>query len=450
MKIIVSSNLELRNTPPAFVRILRGRLTIPNPKYAEAVKMRRWTGDLAEHLRFYRDTAEGMVIPRGFVLQLLRLATSNEVSWQIHDQRRTLPEVDFTFTGKLREYQAEAVADVLKHDFGVLSAPTGSGKTCMGLAVIAERKQPALVIVHTKELLQQWIDRASQFLGMTPEEIGQIGNGKKKIGDRLTVGIVNSIYPMAGEIREHFGQIIVDECHRTPSRTFTEAVSAFDCRYMLGLSATPYRRDGLSRLIYWHLGDQVHAVDKARLVREGSIMQPEVLTRQTGFRSSYDMAQDYSKGLSELALGGQRNRLITSDVVEYLRENAGPALILSDRKSHCETLAAMLTGLGVNTAILHGDLGTRKRREVVEQIRAGEVAAICATGSLIGEGFDLPDLSALFLASPIKFSGRVTQYVGRVLRPSPGKDRAVVFDYIDNEPVLQASARARQKAYAAN
>jgi len=447
MEIIVSNHIELRNVPPTLARIIRECLTLENPKYAEAVKRGRWTGNLEKDLHFYQDTPGGLILPRGFVLQLLHMTTKAEISWRIIDQRRTLPSVDLTFTGKLRPYQAEATRNVLKHDFGCLSASTGSGKTTMALSVIAARKQPTLIIVHTKELLQQWIDRACQFLGVQPEEIGIIGKGKKKIGDRLTVGIVNSIYPVATEIREKIGFVVVDEAHHCPSRTFSEAVSAFDCRFMLGLSATPFRRDGLGKLIYWHLGDQVHSIDKARLLQEGSILKPEIVTRHTGFVSSYDLTKDYSKGLSELTLNGPRNKMIVSDAVEYLQGNPGPVVLLSDRKNHCDVLAEMLVDQGAQTEILTGNLSARKRREAVERIRAGEVQAIVATGSLIGEGFDLPALSAMFMCTPLKFEGRVTQYIGRVLRPAPGKDRAVIFDYIDAEPVLMASARARQLVY---
>jgi len=236
---------------------------------------------------------------------------------------------------------------------------------------------------------------------------GQIGNGKKTIGDRLTIGIVNSIYPMAEEIQERISFVVVDECHHCPSRTFTEAVSAFDSRFMLGLSATPYRRDGLSRVLFWHLGDQVHAVDKARLIEEGSIMAPEIIMRQTGFVSSYDLQEEYSRGISELTLDAPRNRLIVSDVMDYLREGAGPGLVLSDRKSHCETLQGMLSALGIKAEILTGNLSTTRRREVVDKIRAEEVQAIVATGPLVGEGFDLPALTALFMATPLKYKGRV-------------------------------------------
>ena len=447
MKIIVSNNVLLPEIPSRLAGMIHKRLTMPNPAYAEAVKRNRWAGNIPEVLRFYQNTAEGLTIPRGFILQLLRIATQQEVSWQIIDNRRTLPWVTFSFKGEMRDYQAEAVKDVLAHEFGVLNAATGSGKTAMTLYVIAKRKQPTLVIVHTKELLQQWVDRACQFLGMVPDEIGIIGNGKKRIGEKLTVGIVNSIYPIADEIKDRFGFIVLDECHHCPSRTLTEAVSAFDARFMLGLSATPYRRDGLSKLIYWYLGDQVHAVNKARLIQKGSILKPEIVTRETGFVSKYSLTNSYSKAISELTRDEPRNSLIAEDVAVYLRGNKGPVLILSDRKPHCDTLTKMLADKEINAAILTGDLGTIKRKETVERIRAGEVQAIVATGSLVGEGFDLPSLNALFMATPSKFKGRVTQYVGRVLRPAPGKDKAVVFDYIDRDPVLRASARARQRAY---
>jgi len=421
MKIIVSNKITLQGAPSPFARTIRERLTIDNPVYAEAVKMKRWTGNIPRALSYYEQQGKVLILPRGFARQLIRLAIQNEVSWQLDDRRRTLPEVEFTFTGKLRDYQTAAIKDVLAHDFGVLNAATGSGKTCMALAVIAERKQPTLIIVHTRELLAQWIDRACQFLGMPSDEIGQIGGGKKVVGKRLTVGIVNSIYPIANEIKECFGFIVVDESHHTPSRTFTEAVSQFDCRYMLGLSATPYRRDGLSKLIYWHLGDQVHQVDKARLVEQGSILKPEIITRQTQFSTEYNPSGEYSRMLSELAEDVDRNHLIVSDVVKEVSSSVGISLVLSDRKVHCNVLGDMIAMHGIDVAILTSDLSKKNRLEITERLTAGEIQVLCATGSLIGEGFDLPALSALFLVTPVRFSGRITQYLGRILRPAPGK-----------------------------
>lgn len=449
MVISVSNKIILKKAPFHFTKVIKERLTIDNPVYADAVRMKRWSGNIPKELTFYQETPDGITIPRGYARQLIKLTTQHCVSLRLDDRRRTLPDVEFTFAGELRDYQTAAIKDVLDHDFGVLNAATGSGKTCMALAVIAERKQPTLVIVHTRELLAQWIDRACQFLGMPSDEIGQIGGGKKVIGKRLTVGIVNSIYPIADEIKKHFGFVVVDEAHHCPSRTFVEAVSAFDSKYLLGLSATPWRRDKLSKLIFFFLGDVVHVVDKARLIQEGNILKPEIITRQTYFSTSYDPSGEYSKMLSELAENADRNYLVVSDVVQEVANGGGISLVLSDRKSHCEILAGMLTGKGIKTAILIGDLSTSKRKEVIEKINAGEVSVIVATGSLVGEGFDLPALSALFLATPIKFSGRVLQYLGRVLRPAPGKGTPKVFDYVDPVGVLVASARARQRVYMA-
>jgi superfamily II DNA or RNA helicase len=338
---------------------------------------------------------------------------------------------------------------MIKKDFGTLSAPTGSGKTVMGLYLIARRRQPAVVIVHTKDLAFQWIRRIEQFLGIPADAVGLIGAGRKQIGDRITVALVQTLYRCTDEVAALTGHIVVDECHRTPSRTFTEAVGAFDCRYMLGLSATPWRRDRLSTLIFWHLGDIHHQVDKARLEEKGHILKVDVVVRRTVFEPYFDPVNDYSRMLSELTADDARNRLIASDVEKEVSAGKGVCLVLSDRKKHCETLQGILRfKFNIQAELLTGDLGTEARRTVLARLGQGRVKVLIATGQLIGEGFDCPDLSTLFMATPIRFSGRVMQYLGRILRPAPGKARARVYDYVDERVApLMAAARARQRVY---
>jgi superfamily II DNA or RNA helicase len=334
-------------------------------------------------------------------------------------------------------------------DFGTLNAPTGSGKTVMGLYLIAQRRQPTVVVVHTKDLAFQWIQRIDQFLGIPADQVGLIGAGKKKIGDRISVALVQTLYRCTDEIAPRTGHLIVDECHRAPSRTFTEAVTAFDCRFMLGLSATPWRRDKLSKLIFWHLGDVHHEVDKVQLEAKGHILKADVVVRPTAFEPYFDPVHDYSRMLSELTADDTRNRLIAADVEKEARTGSGVCLVLSDRKKHCETLQGLLRyKFGVSSELLTGDLSNEARKTVLARLNQGRVKVLVATGQLIGEGFDCPGLSTLFLATPIRFSGRVMQYLGRILRPAQGKVQARVYDYVDERVApLMAAAKARQRVY---
>lgn len=447
MKIILSNHIEINQAPDDLLRKIRTAFTIENPLYIDNAKMGRWQGNTDHWLTFFESHPGGLSIPRGAMGAILSLCKELNISYQIIDKRCTLPEVDFTFAGTLKPYQVEAVKDATSRDFNVLQAPTGSGKTVMAMAAIAERRQPTLVIVHSKELLNQWQQRIETFLDIPRDDIGQIGNGKMKIGEKITVGIINSIYPIAGKIRKHFGHIVVDECHRCPSRTFTEAVTSFDCRYMLGLSATPYRRDRLTKLIGWHLGRQV-AVDPADLTEKDIIQNIEVVTRETDFQTDLDASEEYTRVLSELTEDEDRNRLIINDVIKEVSSNTGTCLVLTDRKAHCDTLAAMLSKQGIKADVLTGDIANGARTAIVERLSAGHVRVLIATGQLIGEGFDAKELSTLFLACPIKWEGRLRQYLGRILRPGPGKDKATIYDYNDKHvPVLAASARARQKVY---
>jgi len=360
-----------------------------------------------------------------------------------------IPPVDFIFPGFLKPFQTTAVEAVSRKHFGILSAPTGSGKTVMAIASIAMRRQPALIIVHTKDLLVQWVKCIEQFLGIPETDIGVIGAGKKMTGAFITVALVQSLYKYTDQILSRTGYLIVDECHRCPSRTFTEVVSRFDSYYMLGLSATPWRRDNLSQLIFWYLGDARYSVSKNQLVQSGDILPAEIIVRPTRFKSHYDPSTAYSKMLSELTADDRRNHLIALDVATEVENNNGICLVLSDRKHHCEILKAILSfRYKISVELLTGDSNMKQRAAVLSRLTDGDASILIATGQLLGEGFDFPNMSSLFLTTPIRFSGRVLQYIGRVLRPASGKKQARIFDYVDvHVDVLQSAANARQKVY---
>jgi superfamily II DNA or RNA helicase len=449
MKITVSNHLILENVPPQIDHEISARMTFKNPEWIENDRMGRWNGETSEYLTFYKRLPEGLTLPRGFTRQIIGLCNRRGIAYHIEDRRKSFPPVPFEFSGQLRRFQEKALTDIIARDFGTLSAPTGTGKTVIALAAIAKRRQPTLVIVHTKELMYQWRDRASQFLDLEEPEIGLIGDGKNRTGDRLTIGIVNSIYKMAERIRDRVGFLVVDEAHRTPARVFTEAVTAFDSRFMLGLSATPWRRDRLTRLISWHLGDLVYEVSREALQQQGHILKADIVWRETDFVTSFDPSEEYSRMLSELTQDPARNQLIAGDVSREARNGGGTCLVLTDRKEHAATLRDLLTGQRIDAALLTGDTPNHERKAIVDRLNEGCIKALCATGQLIGEGFDCRGLQTLFLATPIKFDGRVLQYLGRVLRPAPGKEKATIYDYVDARiGVLAASAESRQRVYA--
>ncbi len=425
-------------------------MEIPNPKWLENDRMGRWNRETPKTLCFFIRMPDGsLILPRGYMGQLIRRCKKDGIEYLIHDNRRTLSLLDFTFTGMLKPFQKTAVEALGPKHFGTFSAPTGSGKTIMALALIADRRQPALIIVHTQDLADQWVNRIQTFLNIPEAEIGRIGGGKKKIGTHITVALIQSLYKCAEEIAPHIGFLIVDECHRCPSRTFTEAVSLFDSKYMMGLSATPWRRDNLSQLIFWHLGDVQYSINKNQLIDSGDILHAEIVVRQTEFKAHHDPTKAYSKMLAELTTDDLRNRLIASDVAIEAEKTDGICLVLSDRKHHCETLRAILTFRHkIAAEVLTGDVDAGQRVHILKELAEGNIKVLIATGQLLGEGFDCPNLSSLFLTTPIRFSGRVLQYIGRVLRPSPGKHQARIFDYVDvNVGVLKSAADARQRVY---
>jgi superfamily II DNA or RNA helicase len=449
LKITLSKDLKLSDIPQALKAKLIRELTLPNPKWIENARMGRWNRNVPKQLRFFHRYKDTLWIPRGYLRQLIMMCRHFHISYHLNDLRRSLPPVIFSFQGELKSFQKNAVQKMLTKDFGTLNSPTGSGKTVMGLFMIAHRQQPALVVVHTKDLAYQWVEQITHFLNIPEPQIGLIGSGKKQIGDAITVALVQSLYRCADAVSKRVGHIIVDECHRTPSRTFTDAVTEFDAQFMLGLSATPFRRDNLSNLIFWHLGDVHHSVDKSLLIQEGHVLEAEIILRETDFEPYHDPVNSYSKMLLELTMDDGRNHLIAADVVKEVQKGEGVCLVLSDRKRHCETLVSLLRYKHrIKADLLTGDLSNEQRQHVLHRVKTGQVLVVVATGQLVGEGFDCPDLTTLFLATPIRFSGRVLQYLGRVLRPAADKKSARVYDYVDVKVgVLRSAAKHRQKVY---
>jgi len=440
-KVIVKNTTIIKKPPTAVSSLLKDNLTYPNPAYVQAVKSGRFIPSNMPHtVQFYKENNDKLMVPKGYTRYVLYLLGSKT---KVID-RTVAPPFKIKFKGELRSYQDTATKRMLKRRFGVLKAPTGSGKTVMGTYIASKRKTTTLIVVHNKELLHQWINAFKQFTNI--KDIGVIGDGKYNIKP-ITVGIVNSITKKVDELNKEFGLIIYDECHRVVSPIWMNIVNNMCCKYQLGLSATPYRSDKLSEVIFQLIGPLQHEVNKSELHK--AVLEPEIIRCTTQF--DYRFNNDYSKMISALTDNEPRNTRIINTIIRDHKTYKEPIMVVSDRVSHCETLQKMLNlNSRIRTIILSSKVPKKERAQVVQDLKNKKYDVLISTTSLLGEGFDAPILNALFLTTPIKFSGRLIQVVGRILRPSKGVQPRV-YDFRDPlVPVLRFSGFARDKVYKTN
>jgi superfamily II DNA or RNA helicase len=316
-------------------------------------------------------------------------------------------------------------------------APPGAGKTVMACKLIADRKVSTLILVHRQPLLEQWKERISSFLKIPVKEIGTLSGSKKKMTGKIDVGMLQSISRMEdlSEIAEQYSQIIIDECHHIPATSFEAILKQLPARYVLGLSATPYRKDGLEKIMFLQCGPVRHEIqpsDVSKLPKEVSIYEtslvfPEELGRQP----------PYHVLIHHLVQNESRNQLIATKVAEALGQNRFP-LLVSDRKDHLEILEKLVKTLHPDAEIivLDGTLTNKQRRgslaRIAELRLTKKKVMLMATASLIGEGFDLPELDTLIFSTPLSFEGRLIQYAGRIHRESADKNSAQIIDFVDS------------------
>lgn len=293
-----------------------------------------------------------------------------------------------------------------------------------GTRAIAEARQPALWITHTRELADQVIQRAVDVLGLERDEIGYIGSGKFAVGTRLTVALVQTLSKRdLSDIADKFGCICVDEAHHMAAKSFYDTIGQFPARYRFWLSATPERSDGLTPIVVACGGDIVHNIPRSQV----PTITPSLVIVETKYDYQHD---NYTTLISNLTNNWARNELIVKTIAKYAKGHY--SLVLSDRLDHLRRLKAMLREKlpDMTIEILHGGLPKRQREEVMERARNREIDVVLAT-QLAKEGLDLPHLDRLFLTTPKRAAATVEQECGRVMRPCEGKTDAVVFDFRD-------------------
>ncbi len=417
---------------------LDARLSYENPAYAAVSKRFARRMQIPPRLTTLREEAGDLVAPRGAI------AAFRELGIALDLRQLSFPPVGFGFSGELRDYQETAVAAALGAEQGVIVAPCGAGKTTIALAVIARADQPALVLVSSLDLLEQWVDRARAHLGV---EAARCAEGRIEIGN-LTVATVQSARDPArlAALRDRFGLVLLDECHHTPAQTFADLVSSFPARFRFGVTATPTRADGLETLTGHYLGPVVHTVATSALVDAGHLVRPKYVTVATDFTFPYGGPSDWHPLLEALVASPERNRLI-ADTIAADCASGVVGLALTGRVAHAEHLRDLLAARGLRVAALTGGASKAERQGSLERARDGSIDVIVAT-QLADEGLDVPRLARMFLCFPGRSETRLLQRIGRIMRPHADKAVPEVKDFVDARVgVLANQAEKRAQAF---
>lgn len=454
---IVRANLlyvEKKGLPSPMLNRLLRLAAFQNPEFYKAQAMRLSTLGKPRVIACGEDLVQYIALPRGCMADLKTLLQAHSIKPEIRDERFAGTPIEAEFRGQLRPLQKEAVSKVIDHDDAIFCAPTAFGKTAVAAWLIAARKVNTLILVHRQQLLDQWHERLAMFLDLPASALGQIGGGKTDRTGLVDIAVIQSLHrkDAVKDLVAEYGQVIVDECHHISAFTFEQVMKQVKAKYVVGLTATPTRKDGHHPIIYMQCGP-IRFRMSARAMTETTPFEHRVIPRMTDFRMQPDLTdvtiQDIYAALVDDAT---RNEMIAADLIQSVESGRSP-LLLTGRTEHLKFFAAKLEGIVKHVFVLKGGMGKKQRKAVADALAAvpeGEPRAILATGSYIGEGFDDARLDTLFLAMPISWKGTLQQYVGRLHRLHDNKRVVQAYDYIDaNVLMLARMYERRLKGYAA-
>ena len=417
--------------------------------------MHFWVGNTPEWLYLYEIHGDQLVLPYGVLRNVWSMLNPDDIQAKFV----TPEKIDYQCEVPLYDYQQKAVEEVYWKQYGILQSAAGSGKTQMGIALIAKLGKRALWLTHTKDLLTQSKQRAEQY--MDPALLGTITEGKVNIGKGITFATVQTMCNLdLAQYKDYWDVIIVDECHRvagTPTAVsqFSKVLNALAARHKYGLSATVHRSDGLIQATFALLGDVVYTVPTEAVADK--IMKVGIYPVPTGIGISRaclntDGTINYAKMINYLCENFDRNALICDEIV---RESSKSCLILSDRLGHLETIMKLLPERMQPYAVMvsgkmTSKTGKAEREQAIEDMRTGKKKYLFATYSLAKEGLDIPCLERLYMATPQKDYAVITQAIGRIARTSEGKADPVCFDFVDDIQFLVKAYKKRCTTYRKN
>jgi len=442
-----------KNLPVILINKIKKIAAFQNPEFYRAQKMRMSTYGKPRIIGCAEEFPEHIGLPRGCMNDLVLLLEHYNIKINIRDETESGKPITVKFCGTLRPEQEKVFRALKKSHYGILVAATAFGKTIIAAKVISARKINTLILVHRQQLLEQWRERLSTYFDIPISAIGVIGGGRNKPTGGIDIAMLQSISKQGSEHEiAQYGQVIVDECHHLSAFSFEQVMKKVRARYILGLTATPTRKDGHHPIILMQCGPILHQVDSKSYIKT-SQMQHRIYVRKTTFvQSCTETTLKISDLYKALINCEARNEQIFNDVIMALKEKRIP-LLLTQRTAHLDWFAARLKPLVEHLFVLRGGMKRSVREEILHKLANlpdGVERLILATGSYIGEGFDDSKLDTLFLTMPISWHGTLQQYVGRLHRQHQNKKDVLVYDYADIEsPLFYKMYQKRLKKYRA-
>lgn len=436
--------------PQALANRLIRLAAVQNPEFYKAQAMRMSVWDKPRVIGCAENYPKHIALPRGCLDAAQELLRDNGIRCDLHDERYEGESIKVAFVGTLRIDQEAAVAAMLHHDTGVLCAPTAFGKTVTAAALIAERGINTLVLVHRTELLKQWQERLQSFLGVDKGMVGTIGGGKAKPSGKIDIAVMQSV-SRQGEINplvENYGHVIIDECHHVGAVSFDAILKRVKAKYVLGLTATPIRRDGQQPIIFMQCGPIRHKAAKPASAPHDL----EVITQMLLKRIDLPQEVGIQDIFRHIAIDIDRTAAIAAQIENSFSQGR-KVLVLTERTEHLDAIKAALIEKIPSLFVLHGRMTKKLRTTLITELNAlppDKPRVLLATGKLVGEGFDHPPLDTLVLAMPISWAGTLQQYAGRLHREHATKTDVRVIDFVDTgHPALLRMWEKRQRGYRA-
>jgi len=436
--------------PQALANRLIRLAAFQNPEFYKAQAMRMSVWDKPRVIGCAENYPKHIALPRGCFDAAQELLRDNGIRCDLQDERYVGESINVAFVGTLRIDQEAAVAAMLHHATGVLCAPTAFGKTVTAAAIIAERGINTLVLVHRTELLKQWQERLQSFLGVGKGMVGTIGGGKAKPSGKIDIAVMQSV-SRQGEVNplvENYGHVIIDECHHVGAVSFDAILKRVKAKYVLGLTATPIRRDGQQPIIFMQCGQIRHKAAKPASAPHDLEVIPQILHKRIDLPQEAGI-QDIFR---HIAIDIDRTAAIAAQIENSFSQGR-KVLVLTERTEHLDAIKAALIEKIPSLFVLHGRMTKKLRTTLITELNAlppDKPRVLLATGKLVGEGFDHPPLDTLVLAMPISWAGTLQQYAGRLHREHATKTDARVIDFVDTgHPALLRMWEKRQRGYRA-